>query len=78
MKTKICPNCNKEYVPVLERKTNLLIQLEFPNATTEEREQLISGLCSTKCWNEFLGIGYEEETDYNDVLSKFAKGEFRK
>ena len=38
-----CPNCNKEYLPILERKT-------------EQREQLISGLCSTKCWNEYLGI----------------------
>ena len=46
-----CPNCNKEYLPILERKTNEVIQKE-----SEQREQLISGLCSTKCWNEYLGI----------------------
>ena len=52
----ICPNCKKEYKPILERKTNELIQNEFPNATKEEREQLISGLCCDKCWKEFLGF----------------------
>ena len=50
-----CPNCKKRYKPMLERKTESLIQIEYPNATKEEREQLISGLCSNKCWNEFLG-----------------------
>jgi len=52
----LCPNCKKGYKPKLTRKTNELIQNEFPKATKEEREQLISGLCSSKCWNEFLGI----------------------
>lgn len=54
-----CPNCKKMYKPILQRQTDLLIQNEFPNATSEEREQLISGLCSTDCWNKFLGIGEE-------------------
>ena len=54
----LCPNCKKEYKPKLERKTNKLIQEEYPNATREEREQLISGLCSDKCWNEYLGLGF--------------------
>lgn len=54
----MCPNCKKEYTPKLgERKTNQPIQNEFPNATSEEREQLISGICSNKCWDEFLGLG---------------------
>jgi len=52
-----CPNCKKLYKPKLVRKTNDLIQNEFPKATSEQREQLISGLCSNKCWNEFLGLG---------------------
>ena len=52
----VCPNCKKEYKPILERKTNKLIQEEHPTATKEEREQLISGLCSNKCWKEFLGL----------------------
>lgn len=52
----VCPNCKKEYQTKLERKTNKLVQEEFPNATAEEREQLISGICSTKCWNKYLGF----------------------
>ena len=56
-----CPNCKKMYKPKLTRKTDLLIQQEFPTSTAEEREQLISGLCSNKCWNEFLGLGEERE-----------------
>ena len=52
----ICPNCKKEYKPVLERKGNELIQVTYPNASKEEREQLISGICSDKCWVEFLGV----------------------
>jgi len=52
----VCPNCKKEYKPILTRKTNNLIQVEFPKATREEREQLISGICSNKCWKEFLGL----------------------
>jgi hypothetical protein len=53
---KICPNCGKEYETVLNRKTNQLVQLEFPDAKVWEREQLVTGLCSTKCWNQFLGL----------------------
>lgn len=52
----ICPNCKKEYEPVLgERKTNLLIQQEFPNAEVWQREQLITGICSQECWNKYIG-----------------------
>jgi len=52
----ICPNCSKHYKPILgKRKTNEVIQVEFPNATKIEREQLLTGICSDKCWNEFLG-----------------------
>jgi hypothetical protein len=54
-----CPNCKKEYKPILKRQTDKLIQIEFPKATTIQREQLISGLCSQKCWDLFLGIGEE-------------------
>ena len=54
-----CPNCKKEYVPILKRIEGELIQNSYPNATKEEREQLISGLCSNKCWEEFLGVENE-------------------
>jgi len=63
MKTQ-CPNCKRIYEPELgERKTNLNVQKEFPNATAIQREQLISGICSDKCWDEFLGTGEEDETN---------------
>ena len=53
----ICPNCKKHYTPILkERDKNILIQNQFPNATQEEREQLMTGLCSTDCWNKYLGM----------------------
>jgi len=57
----ICPNCKKEYIPSLgKRKTNKLIQVEFPNAEPWEREQLLTGICSDKCWDEYLGVGDPE------------------
>jgi hypothetical protein len=46
--------CPKKFFKPLERKTSDLIQNEYPQATREERE-LISGLCSNKCFNEFIG-----------------------
>ncbi len=52
-----CPNCGKRYTPVLDRKhPEILIQEEFPEAPAWQREQHISGLCSDKCWKEFLGL----------------------
>jgi len=52
-----CPNCKKVYTPVLERPVGDTrpIQQIFPDSTPTEREQLISGICSDKCWSEFLG-----------------------
>ena len=52
----ICPNCRKEYKPILERKGNELLQISHPTATPEEREQLISGICCNKCWDNFVGL----------------------
>jgi hypothetical protein len=53
----ICPNCQKHFRPILgERKTDLCIQDEFPNAEPWEREQLLTGLCSNRCWNKYLGV----------------------
>ena len=51
-----CPCCKKAYEPVLGRRmTDQLIQAEFPDAQSWEREQLVSGICSDKCWDLFLG-----------------------
>lgn len=53
----ICPQCKRRYVPTLgERDPDQLIQVQFPKATPEQREQLLTGLCSTKCWNKYLGM----------------------
>lgn len=58
-----CPNCKRQYFPVLgERKRpDLCVQAEFPGAKPYQREQLITGLCSDKCFVEYLGIGPEED-----------------
>lgn len=57
----ICPNCRRIYKPKLIRNhPEIVIQEEYPEATPEEREQLISGICSKKCWDEYLG---KEEDD---------------
>jgi hypothetical protein len=62
MKRK-CPNCNKEYETELERPPldTRSIQEIFPNSKPYQREQLITGICSDKCWNEYLGITEEDE-----------------
>ena len=52
---KRCPNCNKVYETELEL-TDKAAQVSYPNESAWKREQLISGLCSDKCWNEYLGI----------------------
>ena len=58
-----CPNCKREYTPELKRKDGELIQNTYPDATKEQREQLISGLCIDNCWKEFLGLNFEEENE---------------
>jgi len=51
-----CPNCGKEYQTELDRKDDRPIQEQYPNEPQWKREQLISGLCSDSCWDEFVGI----------------------
>ena len=59
---KTCPNCGKTYTPELERKhPDIPIQKEFPKAKPYQREQHITGLCSDKCWREFLGMPSTEK-----------------
>jgi len=51
----ICPNCGKEYEPILKRKhPEINISDEFPDALPIEREQLISGICSDDCWDTWI------------------------
>jgi len=53
---KKCPNCGKAFETELERKDDRSIQEQYPYEPAWKREQLISGICSDKCWKEFLGI----------------------
>ena len=54
MKT-ICPVCEKHYNTDLESTPqNRSIQEQYPNATAEQREQLMTGVCSDKCWNKMF------------------------
>ena len=62
---KTCPNCKKIYTPDLATQPNFeeklvewqgrLIQNVWPEATLIQREQLMTGVCSDKCWAEYLG-----------------------
>jgi len=53
----LCPNCKKKYKPILKRSGSESLLKQYPDSKPYEREQLISGLCSDKCWKEYLGIG---------------------
>jgi len=55
-----CPICKKEYEPVLDilkyRQSGKKVQDVFPDATSIEREQLITGICSDECWEEIFNV----------------------
>jgi len=63
---KICPNCTRKYIPILAKRPDFeaknlqwklereLIQKVWPYASSIQREQLQSGLCSDKCWDEYV------------------------
>jgi len=55
MSIRTCPNCGGVYETVLDRKDDRCIQEQYPDAPAWQREQLISGICSDACWDEFLG-----------------------
>ena len=53
----ICPNCKKRYTPELpEREQNdrRAIQEIYPHSKPYQREQLLTGLCSDRCWKQYL------------------------
>ncbi len=88
MSTRQCPQCRKIYLPELINDADgikrwqegELIQNVWPSATTIQREQLKTGLCSDKCWDLFLGVeddGREYEDDYSpDELKARDEPEF--
>lgn len=63
----ICPSCGKTYTPDLMKDPlfdekfeawkygRIVIQRVWPDATPIQREQLQTGICSDKCWDNFLG-----------------------
>jgi len=63
----ICPNCERNYTPDLLAREDYdgkfaawrfeghLIQDVWPDATPIQREQLQTGICSDRCWDEYLG-----------------------
>lgn len=60
----ICPQCKKHYIPDLkERDINdgRCIDEIYPQATATQCEQLITGICSDSCWDEYLGVNEEDE-----------------
>lgn len=63
--TVTCPACGKTYVPVLgaRRHPQLRIQDEFPRSSPIEREQLLTGLCSDACWDQYLGAPPDRDGD---------------
>lgn len=70
---KRCPNCEKEYETILERKDDRLIQDQYPNVPKWQREQLISGICSDKCWKEHLGVDLMATMKICDVCADEGK-----
>lgn len=67
---KECPNCREGYKTVLERKDSRPIQEQYPDAPVWQREQLISGLCSDKCWREFLSMKPKKKGEIETCLNK--------
>jgi hypothetical protein len=62
----ICPNCGKHYQPELgwpDRSDTRRIQEIYPDAIPYQREQLVSGLCSDRCWDEYLGVATGKQYD---------------
>lgn len=56
----VCPQCGRRYVPELGKRPEgdrRPIQDIFPDSTKTQREQLITGICSDRCWNRYLGVG---------------------
>ena len=62
---RVCPNCKSTYIPTLmaenpegvrKWRNGELIQNVFPYSSEMDREQLLTGICSNECWDQYLGI----------------------
>ena len=74
---KTCPNCGKVYKTELERPDgdDRGIQNIFPFEPSWKREQLLSGICSDKCWNQFLGGDECENCHYSHNCDECVCGD---
>lgn len=72
-----CPQCKRIYETELEPTSDGLIQKIYPDALPYQREQLKTGICSDKCWDEHLwGDRWIEVTVY-DENGKWVSGGWR-
>jgi hypothetical protein len=46
-----CPACKQSYTPAFPTK-----EQAFAEGNADEREQWITGICSSECWDKFLGV----------------------
>lgn len=59
----VCPQCKKRYVPDLltspdaadknARRAEEFVREIWPDSSLEQREQLLSGICSDECWDAY-------------------------
>ena len=68
MVLRTCPNCLKTYetdLPGRPEGDRRPIQEIYPSAERYQREQLQTGFCSDKCWDQYLradeGAVYDEK-----------------
>lgn len=66
-----CPQCKKKYVIDLAKEPDWeqrlarylsggMVQGVWPEATPVQREQLMTGICSEECWDNYLGVTEDE------------------
>ena len=67
---KVCPKCGKlQVIEVNDSQYNdwmagKNIQIAFPDLTADQREILMSGIC-TECWDKIFPPEDEEDTNLN-------------
>ena len=66
---KHCPGCHKDYDTDLPEHPSmgiLTLSTIYPDAEPWQREQLKTGYCSDKCYDESIqGVGVPEANGYN-------------
>ena len=71
----ICPQCGKHYEPELPERDPLdrrPIQKIYPGTEPYQKEQLKTGLCSDKCWDNHIGV--KHKYTYDEKGRRFKDG----